>query len=71
MYVQRCGGVADCLYVGGECHSNGVEPGRLLRSHATSLDAERVESEVLRRLGLACGIHPSKHIEARVELHRG
>lgn len=71
MYVQRRGGVADCLYVGGECDGDGVEARGLLSSHTGSFDPEGVESKVLRRLGLACGVHGPKHIEAGVQLHRG
>lgn len=66
VYVQRGGVVADCLYVRGECHSDRVEPWGLLCSHTGSFDTEGVESKVLWRLGLACGIHRPKHIEARV-----
>lgn len=68
VYVQRRGGVADRLDVGGECDGDGVEARRLLSGHAAGFCPQWQESQVLRGPGLAWGLHGPKHAEARVEL---
>lgn len=66
MYVQRSGGVAARLDIGGQSHSDRVEAGHLL---ATPFDTQRVESKVLWGLRFACGLHHTKDTEARGHLH--
>lgn len=73
VYVQRGGGVASRLDVGGQGDGDGVEAGRLLAmmAHGLPFAPQLVESQVLGRLGLARGLHHAKHIEAGGCLHGG